>query len=87
MTELLPDERRRLTAVQSVAPEAYRSYLLGRHFWNLRGKDNLRTAEGHFKRALEIDPSFARSYAALAETYVLLGDEATPAWTRRRARR
>jgi tetratricopeptide (TPR) repeat protein len=74
-TKILPGERRRLAAQRSVAPEAYRAYLLGRHFWNLRGRDNLRTAEGHFKRAVEIDPSFARGYAALAETYVLLGDE------------
>ncbi len=75
-TELMPAERRRLAAQRNVDPGAYRSYLLGRHFWNLRGRDNLRVAEGHFKRAVEIDPSFARGYAALAETYVLLGDEA-----------
>jgi TolB-like protein/Tfp pilus assembly protein PilF len=74
-TELMPGERRRLAAQRSVAPEAYRNYLMGRHFWNLRGRDNLRIAEGHFKRAVEIDPSFAQGYAALAETYVLLGDE------------
>jgi TolB-like protein/DNA-binding winged helix-turn-helix (wHTH) protein/Tfp pilus assembly protein PilF len=73
-TELLPDERERLNARRLVNPEAYREYLLGRHFWNRRGRDNLRTAETHFKRAIEIDPLFAQGHAALAETYVLLGD-------------
>ena len=73
-TTLTPTERERLTVNRSVDPEAYREYLLGRHFWNRRGLDNLRTAETHFTRAVQIDPSFARGYAALAETYVLLGD-------------
>jgi TolB-like protein/DNA-binding winged helix-turn-helix (wHTH) protein/Tfp pilus assembly protein PilF len=73
-TEILPSERERLNASRSVNPEAYREYLLGRHFWNRRGRDNLRTAEAHFKRAVEIDPLFALGHAGLAETYVLLGD-------------
>jgi TolB-like protein/DNA-binding winged helix-turn-helix (wHTH) protein/Tfp pilus assembly protein PilF len=73
-TTLTPTERERLTVNRSVDPEAYREYLLGRHFWNRRGLDNLRTAESHFTRAVQIDPSFALGYAALAETYVLLGD-------------
>ncbi|HEX6161875.1 MAG TPA: tetratricopeptide repeat protein [Vicinamibacterales bacterium] len=73
-TEILPDERERLNATRMVNPDAYREYLLGRHFWNRRGRDNLRAAETHFKRAVDIDPLFALGHAGLAETYVLLGD-------------
>lgn len=72
--EITPGERARLNATRTVNPDAYRSYLIGRHFWNRRGLENLRSAETHFKRAVEIDPRFAMGHAALAETYVLLGD-------------
>jgi tetratricopeptide (TPR) repeat protein len=68
-----------------VAPEAYDLYLLGRHFWSLRTEDGLRRSLDYFRRALEIEPSFARAHAALAEAYGPLGyngymspDEATP---------
>ena len=57
-------------AGQSVDPEAYRSYLMGRfHRYQMTqdfGKDIL-----FFKRSIEKDPSFAEPYAAMAVSYVL----------------
>lgn len=73
--QVSPAEEARLAAKRRVDPEAYRSYLLGRHFWNRRTAEALRTAVGHLERAVEIDPEFAPAHAALAQAQVLLGDE------------
>jgi DNA-binding SARP family transcriptional activator/TolB-like protein/Tfp pilus assembly protein PilF len=73
--QITPAEDSRLSVARKVHPEAYRNYLLGRHFWNRRTVATLRTAAEHFHRAVELDPTFALGFAALAETYVLLGDE------------
>ena len=73
--QITPAERERLEATRHVDAAAYRNYLLGRHFWNRRTLEALRTALSHFKAALDIDPRFADAHAAVAQTYVLLGDE------------
>ncbi len=36
-------------------------------------ESGLRSAIDHFKRAIELDPQYARAYASLAQAYVLLG--------------
>jgi DNA-binding winged helix-turn-helix (wHTH) protein/TolB-like protein/Flp pilus assembly protein TadD len=53
--------------------DAYQAYLQGRYLWNQRSEPALRSAIGHFRRAIELDPSFALAYAALADTYTTLG--------------
>lgn len=68
-----PQETARLAAAETVAPEAYDLYLRGRHFWSLRTEDGLRRSLDYFRRALEIEPNFARAHAALAEAYGPLG--------------
>jgi DNA-binding SARP family transcriptional activator/TolB-like protein/Flp pilus assembly protein TadD len=73
--QVTPAEQARLDQPRSADPEAYRNYLLGRHFWNRRTVAALREAVACFQRAVTIDPGFARGHAALAEAYVLLGDE------------
>lgn len=52
--------------------EAYQEYLRGRFFWNKRTADGLQKAIGHFNRAVELDPNFAKAHSGLAETYVLV---------------
>src|SRR6185369_9001838 len=48
-------------------PEAYRLYLLGRHFWNrLADRDNNRRAVKAFEDALALEPSYAPAWAGLA---------------------
>jgi serine/threonine-protein kinase len=69
---LLPAERVRLTERHSVDPAAYDSYLKGRYFFDQRTAASLGQAIGHFRRALEIDSSYARAYAGLADTYSIL---------------
>lgn len=53
--------------------DAYQAYLQGRFLWNQRSEPALRSAVEHFRRAIDLDPSFALAYAALADTYTTLG--------------
>jgi TolB-like protein/DNA-binding winged helix-turn-helix (wHTH) protein/Tfp pilus assembly protein PilF len=68
-----PQETARLAAAQPIDPEAYDLYLRGRYFWSLRTEDSLRRSLDYLRRALEIEPSFARAHAGLAEAYGPLG--------------
>ncbi len=53
-------------------PAAYQEFLRGRYFWTRRSGENLLKAISHFENAISIDPGFARAYAGLAESYILL---------------
>ncbi len=52
--------------------DAYNEYLLGLHFFNLRGTANLGTAVEHLKTALKLDPKFGQAWVALAAAYVVI---------------
>lgn len=54
------------------SPMAFRQYLLGRYYWRNRNEPNINKAIGHFKAALRHDRLYARAYAGLADSYVLL---------------
>lgn len=58
---------------ETASAEAFQSYQLGNYFWNLRGSDDLQKAVGYFQKAAQLDPNYARAYAALADSYALLG--------------
>jgi TolB-like protein/Tfp pilus assembly protein PilF len=53
-------------------PEAHDLYVKGRHFWELRGADNLARAVDFYSQAIARDPNYAPAYAGLGETYILL---------------
>ncbi|MFT3791842.1 MAG: tetratricopeptide repeat protein [Rudaea sp.] len=53
--------------------EAYQAYLQGRFLWNQRSEPALRSAVERFRHAIDLDPSFALAYAALADAYTALG--------------
>lgn len=55
-------------------PDAYRSYLQGRHAWNSRTRQGMFEARDAFERAIALDPSFAEAYAGLSDTWQLLPD-------------
>lgn len=67
--ELTPAARQRLASARPVNPEENELYLKGRYFWNKRTMDSTSKARDYFARAIALDASDARSYAALAETY------------------
>jgi TolB-like protein/DNA-binding winged helix-turn-helix (wHTH) protein/Flp pilus assembly protein TadD len=71
---LQPKEQIALTNEKAVNPEAYEAYLKGRYFWNKRTDDGLRKGIDYFNQAIEKDPTYARAYTGLADSYALLGD-------------
>jgi TolB-like protein/DNA-binding winged helix-turn-helix (wHTH) protein/Tfp pilus assembly protein PilF len=52
---------------------AYQHYLRGRHHWAKDSIDGLQKAQDNFRKAIDLDPSYARAYSGLADTYALLG--------------
>jgi serine/threonine protein kinase/Flp pilus assembly protein TadD len=53
---------------------AYRLYLRGRYYWNLRTPDALAAAVEQFERAVQEDPDYALAYTGLADCYALQTD-------------
>jgi len=56
-----------------VNSKAYDAYLNGRFLWNRRNTQSLTDAVSSFEKAIQYDPSYAPSYAGLADCYSLLG--------------
>ena len=54
-------------------PVAHRFYLKGRYFWGKRTAANLLGATEYFRRALAVNPGYARAYLGLADCYIILG--------------
>lgn len=52
--------------------DAYHCYLRGRHVWQRRGEQAIRTAIEQYREAIALDPQFARAYASLAAAYAVL---------------
>jgi DNA-binding winged helix-turn-helix (wHTH) protein/TolB-like protein/Flp pilus assembly protein TadD len=52
--------------------EAHELYLRGRYFWSTRTGDGLRRSIDYLQQATTKDPEYARAYAGLADSYVLL---------------
>jgi serine/threonine-protein kinase len=52
--------------------EAYEEYLKGLYAWNQRTGASLTQAVRYFESAVKRDPGFARAYAGVASSYVLL---------------
>jgi TolB-like protein/Flp pilus assembly protein TadD len=71
---LNPQEQAALRSATVVNPAAYESYLKGRYFWNKRTANALSTALAYFQQSIEQDPTYARAYSGLSDTYALLGD-------------
>lgn len=54
-------------------PEAYESYLKGRFFGNKRTAAALHRSIEHFRRAIQLEPTYALAHAGLSDAYALLG--------------
>lgn len=66
------DAQRSAAAVHRPTPEAQDLYLRGRYNWNLRTEAGLTSAVDLFTQAIVNDPRYARAYAGLADSYLLL---------------
>lgn len=56
---------------QETSPEALEAYLLGRHLQRKLTVDSLQRAIPEYRKAIELDPEFARAHGGLASTLVL----------------
>ena len=63
---LLPKEKQAIGQAQTSNVEAYNYFLKGRHFFANHTKVLLRLARQMFVRATELDPGYARAFAAIA---------------------
>jgi serine/threonine protein kinase/Flp pilus assembly protein TadD len=70
---LSADEQRQLAERASASVEAQDAYLSGAAAMQSLSEAGLTSAVGHFKRAIELDPQYARAYAGLAYAYTVLG--------------
>lgn len=58
-------------SLSPTAYEAYDLYLKGRYFWNKRTPQGLQRAIECFQQAIAKNPTYARAYAGLADSYTL----------------
>jgi adenylate cyclase len=63
---LLPKEKRAIETLPTQSVNAYDYFLQGRHLFHLHTQAHILVAQRWFKKALEIDPGYARAYAGLA---------------------
>jgi TolB-like protein/Tfp pilus assembly protein PilF len=71
--KLTPHEERRLDPdKRSINPQAYESYLRGRHFWYRRTEEGMRKSIECFEQALRYDPSFAVAYDGISDAHTML---------------
>jgi adenylate cyclase len=67
--QLTPDEDQKLAAQVTDNPEAYDAFLKGQNAFLQFSPDRYDEARAYFRRAIELDPGFARAYSALSITY------------------
>jgi eukaryotic-like serine/threonine-protein kinase len=72
---LTSEERDRLASVHPVDPEAYDAYLKGRYYNFKFTPEGYERALDFFRKAIEKDPTYARAYAGIADTYWSMAGE------------
>jgi serine/threonine protein kinase/Tfp pilus assembly protein PilF len=70
---LTSEEKNRFSKPAAANSEAYQLYLKGRYFGNQATATGLRKSIEHFEQAIDKDPSYAPSYAGMADAYSALG--------------
>jgi serine/threonine protein kinase/Tfp pilus assembly protein PilF len=66
------EEKKRLATQQTGNPDAFKLYVLGRHYLNNRNElGNSDKARTSFDQAIRLDPFYAQAYAGLADYYLV----------------
>jgi adenylate cyclase len=65
--KLLPQEKKSIGQMPTDNVEAYTYYLRGREFWHRHTKHHYQLARRMFAKAAELDSSYARAYAGIAD--------------------
>lgn len=71
--ELTGEQKQRLARRPTTSSEAYQSYLRGRYFWNERTGKGFKKSLDYFRHAIDLDPTYAKAYAGMADSYAMLG--------------
>jgi class 3 adenylate cyclase/TolB-like protein/Flp pilus assembly protein TadD len=66
------EEQKTVTKNYTQNAQAYQLYLRGRFHWNKRTEKDLLKAIDYFKRAIDMDSSYALAFTGLADAYSLL---------------
>jgi adenylate cyclase len=72
---LLVQEKRAIEAAPTQNIDAYNYYLQGRHLYHLHHEPHVVLAQRMFRKAVELDPTYARAYAGLADCAWFLYNE------------
>lgn len=75
--QLTGPQQQRLRQRYTENTEAYHLYLRGRFYFNKRTGDGFLKAVEYFQQAIAKDPNYGLAYAGLADTYGLLGWDAS----------
>ncbi|HSM35241.1 MAG TPA: tetratricopeptide repeat protein [Longimicrobiales bacterium] len=73
--ELRGVDEEHLVEPETADVEAYTLYLKGRFFFNRYSEVDLKRSLDIYRQALEHDPSYARAYAGMADTWMQLADD------------
>src|SRR5207248_1357442 len=68
---LTQQQQQKLAQARTLNPKAFEDYLQGRHYWATRTHEGLTKAIEYFNPAIQEDPDDARSYAGLADCYIV----------------
>jgi DNA-binding winged helix-turn-helix (wHTH) protein/TolB-like protein/tetratricopeptide (TPR) repeat protein len=68
--QLTDAQRTLLTRRDTDDTEAYHLYLKGRFFWNKRTKEGFQRGLAFFREAIGRDPTYARAYTGVADSYI-----------------
>ena len=66
---LTREEKLNIDRLPTESMEAYNEYLLGKYFYNQHDKESFEEGLRRFKRAIQLDPSFALAFVYMAHTY------------------
>jgi DNA-binding winged helix-turn-helix (wHTH) protein/TolB-like protein len=83
--KLTANEQRGLRKRDTESAEGYEAYLKSRYFWNKRTADGYLKGIQYAKEAIARDPGYALAFAALADSYALIGSLPTASLSRDQA--
>jgi serine/threonine protein kinase/Flp pilus assembly protein TadD len=72
--QLTQPEQERLAKTRAVVPAAYDAYLQGNYYANKRTGEAMTQAVADYRQAIQLDPTYAPSYAGLAGALTLAAD-------------
>ena len=71
--KLTPAEKQSIEKKYTDNTEAYQLYLQGRYYWNQRLEEPVKKSITFFKKAIELDSTYALAYTGLGDAYLMLG--------------